>query len=147
MAKISSNWRLRFDPAGADVVLLAYGDMVEGELKFPWARPLETVPLVDAAAPFLRLSKNSKLVLSFAVYKAHASDAAARQAVMESLLAIDALVKKPLRIEISGISDRYWQFANAAVSEHEPAMDVNPARPRTVRSYNITVTGMTQVGP
>lgn len=144
---ILSNWKLTYDPAGTPLVLLDVGWKVAGELRFPLKRGLEVVDLAEAAAPFLRPAGNSVVTIQFEVFKDESLDKTARQAVMESLIAVNALGKKPLRIEISGITDRYWQFSNAYLHEHNPARYLEAPVARRVLGYTITATGLTQVGP
>lgn len=146
MAKVSSNWKFTFDPAGVSpVVLLAYGDLTEGEVRFPYRRSLEVIDITEGAAPFLRLNGNAAVTIEFERYTIETDDKTARQAIMDSLLAIDALGKKPLRVEISGITDRYWQFANAVIHIHEPSRWLESARARVCKRYTITATGLAEV--
>jgi hypothetical protein len=147
MPKISSNWKLTFSPASSPKVLLDYGDKIEGELRFPLSKGMEVVDLVDSEAPFLRDNGNNTYQIQFEVYTDEALDKTARQRVMESLIAVGAYGRAPLRIQVSGITDRYWQFANSFVREHNPGRWLDAPVARLVKGYTITATGLTQVGP
>lgn len=142
---ILSNWKLTFDPAGTPLVLLAYGDAIEGELRFPLKRGLEVVPLADAPAPFLRATGNSVVTIEFDVFPYLATDALARAAVMQSLITADALAKKPLKVEVSGVTDKYWLFSTSYLSDHNPGRRLQSARARLVKSYTLTCTGLSEV--
>lgn len=144
---ILSNWKLTFDPAGTPRVLLDFGQKMVQELRWPVRRGLEVVDIAEAAAPFLRVTGNAVVALSFEVFADEATDALSRRALLEGLIAVAALGKRPLRVEIAGISGTYWQFANAAISEHEPARHLTAPTARASLKYNIQATGLTRVGP
>lgn len=145
--KLTSNWRVTFDPSGTPLVLLAYGDEIEGEPRWPLGRGLEVVPLVDAAAPFLRPSGNGAVILRIDIYKPETTDALARAAVLDSLIAIDLLGRKPLKIEVYGVTDRYWLFANCFIHHFDPAVYLDGVPDSHVKSYQLTCTGFSRVGP
>lgn len=156
--KIESLWKFTFDPAGAKRVLLNYrsnigqynetrGDFIEGEIRWPLQRDLEVIPLVDAAAPFLRLSGNAQVTISYNVYSAPADalDVTARCNVLDSLIAITATGKKPLNIQISGYTAHYWQFAACVIADHDPWRDMESATARIVKSYQLICTGLSKI--
>lgn len=143
--KVSSNWKLTFDPAGVPRVLLNYGDQMEGELRFPLRKSLEVVSLAEAAAPFLRLGAEAVVSFSFTVYSTAASDLLARRECLESLVAIAPLVRKPLRVEIAG-TGTYWQFSNCAIAEHETGRELHGSLAKLIKTYQITATGLERVG-
>ena len=145
--KIASNWRITFDPAGTPLVLLAYGDEIEGEPRWPLGRGLEIVPLVDSGWPFLRPSGNATVTLSLDIYKPAASDAAARAEVLDSLLAVHQLARAPLKIEVLGITDRYWQFAKCCIPTFNPGYFLDGLPNQHVKNYQLTCTGFSRVGP
>lgn len=147
MPKTPSNWRFTYDPAGVPRVLVAFGDKIEGEPRFPLTKGMELVNLVDSLAPFLRPSGNNSVSIQFEVYTDESLDATARQRVMESLIAVGPLGRKPLRIEVYGITDRYWQFSHSVITEHNPGRWLESAKARLVKGYTITATGLAQVGP
>lgn len=147
MSKISSNWKLTFDPAGVPLVLLDYGDWIEGELRFPLRRGLEVVNLADSANPFLRPTGNAVITIAFDRYRDETLDTTARRAVMESLVAILPLARKPMFVEVSGIVDRYWRFESCFITEHNPGRWLDAPVARRIQSYSLTCTGFTQVGP
>lgn len=143
---VTSLWKFTFDPSGTPLVLLDYGDALEGEVHFPLKRGVEVVPLVYGAAPFLRQSGNSSVTISFQVYPANATDAAARAAIMAALLSVDATGNKPLKIEAYG-SATYWQFANCVIPEFNPYRVVESLKPRMGKSYQLICTGLSAITP
>ncbi len=144
---ISSCYKLTYDPAGTPVVLLDYGDRIEAEPELLLAKTVEVIPLVDAAAPFLRVARNA--VVTFTVGRAldAATDKDARAAVLSALVMAQAANKKPLRVELLGYSDRYWQFANATITAHRIKRYLETPKARWVQSLDIVATGLTQTGP
>ncbi len=145
--KLASNWKITFDPAGAATVLLAFGDDIEGEPRFPLGRGLEIVTLPGAAAPFLRPTGNSSVRLQINVYTSKTTDALARAAVLDSLIAIDATTRKPTKIEVAGLSTSYWIFAESYIQEHTPARELDAPEAGLVKSYTIVATGLSKVTP
>lgn len=144
---IQSLWKFTFDPSGTPLVLLNYGDMLEGEVRFPLKRGVEVVQITAGAAPFIRPSGNSSVTISFEVFPTGATDAAARTAVLDSILAINATGKKPLKIEAQGVTSKYWQFANCYIPEHDPARVIESARPRYSKVYTLICTGLSAITP
>ena len=144
---ISSCYKLTYDPAAAATVLLAYGDRIEAEPEFGLEKSVETIALVDSAAPFLRVGKNA--VVSFSITRAidAASDKEARAAVLDSLVAAQTATKKPLKIEVNGYTDRYWQFANATIKSHKPRRHLESPAARWVQTFDIVATGLTYTAP
>jgi hypothetical protein len=142
-----SNWKLTFDPGGTPRVLLNYGDKLGDEFKFPFGRKVEEIDIADAAEPMLRMMGRGARRIEFTVWADEVSDRIARVRMMESMLGIDGLEKKPLRIQIDGQTDRYWQFANAAVVSHVPERILKSAAARWSQSYVIVATHFSQVGP
>jgi len=145
--KIESCWRLTFDPTGTPLVLVAYGDELEGEPRWPLGRGLEVVPLVDSVWPFLRPTGNGSVSLRIDLCKAEASDAESRAAVLDSLIAINLLGKKPLKIEVLGITNRYWIFANCCIPNFDPSIYLDGAPASHLKSYTLTCTGFSRMGP
>ena len=143
--KVTSNWEFTFDPLGVPRVILAFGDKVDGEPQWSMKKGLQVTPLDEAVAPFLRAAGGAVVNFTIKVYTDESLDATARQRVMESLLAVGPLVKKPLRIKVLGISPRYWQFANSFITEHTPSREVDSTKARLCKSYSITATGLVQV--
>ena len=142
--KTASQWKLTFDPSGSALVICDFGDWIEGELRFPLERGVEVEPLIDAEAPFLRLSGNAVVRTQIDVYEDKTSDASARAAVLDSLISVESLGKKPLRIQIYGRTDQYWQFAEAVISSHNPGRHMESLAARLVKSYSIIATGLSK---
>ena len=144
---IISKWKLTLDPAGSPTVLVDVGDKLEDELSLGLTRLVSVTPLVRAAAPVLRNQKNAQTQISFAIYQDAATDAASRQDMLVGMLTAVSAEPKPLKIEVSGITDRYWQFANAIVTGITPLRYISGKVPRRLTRYDITAVSLSQVGP
>jgi hypothetical protein len=146
--KTSSLWKLTFDPTGTPLVLLDYGDWMEGELVFPLQRGVEIVPLIDAVAPFIRSTGNAVVTInvrkirSVAAYDAIAADNAAREAVLDDLIAVAAATKKILQIQLYNFTDHYWRFANCVISGMETGRLIESPLARVHQSFTLTCTGL-----
>lgn len=144
---LASNWKLTFDPLGTPLVILNYADEIDAELHLPVTRGLEVVPLIGSAVPFLRPSGNSVYAIQLKIFTAAGSDAAARAAMLDSLIAIDALGRKPLKLEISGVSTYYYQFANAFITVHDPGREVDGMPNWLSKAYTLTAAGLSKITP
>lgn len=144
---LTSNWKLTFDPAGTPLVLLAIGDEMAAEIRWPLKKGMELIDLVDSSNPFLRAKGNNAFSIQLEIYADESDDATARRKIMESLIAVAALVKKPLKIEAAGVTDRYWQAAAAVITDHEPSIVIDFPGARATKIFSITFTTLTQVGP
>jgi len=144
---VESYWRITHSPASSPKVLVDYGDELERELNWPMRLGLTVKDLIDSDEPFMNLTGNNVVTLSFTVFSDTSLDTLARRAVMESLLAVAAYPLRPLKVEISGITDRYWLFAQAAVSAFDPLRFMEAPTARTAKTYSITASGFSQVGP
>lgn len=144
---IKSNWKLTFDPGGTPLVLLDYGNLVEGEVFPAMSKPAEVTPLAGASAPFIRDLGNRSFRLGFAVILDAADDKAMRQEMMTSLVTVGPLARKVLKVQINGITDRYWKYANAFITEHSPEPVVTSAGARVKKRYTVIATEFSQVGP
>lgn len=142
MSRIRSTWKLTFDPSGSPKVLLNYGDLMDDEISPGLTKPAELVELADAVAPFIRIKLNRSYRLGFTIYQDKASDAAMRKAVFDSLIEVDSLGRKPLRVESNAGMGGYFQFSNAFITEHEPRPSVESGGARLVRSFTILATGL-----
>jgi len=142
---IYSNWKITLDPGGTPLVLVNYLDRLESEIDLSAQRPVSVIPLVNAAAPLLQDGKNVSVTLAFARYDDSDTDANARKALMQSILTALAAESKILKIEVSGITDRYWQFASALVTAFRPVRYRDAPVARRLTSYQIVATGLTEV--
>lgn len=139
----SSQWRLTYDPAGAATVLVDFDTMLESdELEPQLDKTVEVVQLVDAAAPFLRVGKNAVVNFSVRVISEATTDADSRAAMLDSLIDAQDATKKPLRIEVAGITNAYWQFANATAKSHKPRRLLAYDKPANVTQWDIVATGL-----
>lgn len=146
--RVSSNWKLTFDPAGGSpLVLLDHSQIMEDELVLPLRKGLEVVDLPDAAAPFLRPTGNNSYALELKCYHSGLTDAAARKALMERMVAMNSAGRKPLKVELHGVTDRHWLFANCALTGLTGQMVLDGSVARYLLTYNLTSTGLSQVGP
>jgi len=142
---IYSAWKLTYDPSGTPQVLVDYGQLIDDELDAALKKAVEVVSLVDAAAPFIRVGKNAVVNFSVRVLlETAATDTAARVAVLNSLVAAQTATRKPLRIEVSGHTTDYWQFANATVEGHTPRRHLDSPFPATLTQWDIVATGLTK---
>ena len=140
----TSSWKLTYDPSGTPVVLVGYGDMLESdELDPALEKTVEVVPLVDAAAPFLRVGKNAVTSFSLRVLSYGATDLAARSAMLDALITAQTATRKPLKIEVEGVTTAYWQWAHATVRGHRPRRLLDDTAPAVVTQWDIVATGLT----
>lgn len=143
-----SRCKITFDPDATARVLVDHGDEIPQENKPVLRKGVEVVAIVDALAPFLRSSGNHVYSFRIDVFQDETTDALAWQRVFESLIAVQGLDRKPLRVEVLGITDRYWQFASSMITDHAPErVTDHGVAARYVRSYSVTATGLSQVGP
>lgn len=143
---IISNWKLTLDPAGTPLVLVNYGDKLVDEVSFSWTRGVGVESLVRSAAPHMEDEQNVSATITFDRYDDSDTDANVRKALMQSLLTALTLAKKPLRIEVQGIADRYWTCAEALVSSYRPGRYVGSGKPRRLTGYQILATGLSETG-
>jgi lysophospholipase L1-like esterase len=78
------------------------------------------------------------------VISEESTDSAARAAMLDGLIAAELATKKPLRIEVSGVSNAYWQFSNATVKSHKPKRLLGYDTPANVTQYDFSATGLTK---
>lgn len=146
MDYISSNWKLIFDPAGTPLVILAYGQMIDAELAWSLQAACEEVEPVDAAALFLRDGKIRRYALTLKTYTTEALDLDARVNAMQSLGAVAALTRKPLRVEVAGHTPgKYWQFSSSFIKAHAPLRVLESNKARWSRQWDIVATGWSYV--
>lgn len=147
MARIVSTWKITFDPIGTPLVLMDYGQLIDADPKPGLRSPLEVVDLAGADFPFLRPLGNRRYELQWGVYQTLSTRILAQRSILDSLLTVGALGRKPLRIEIQGLTGTHWQFANAYVTEHAPSMSVERGYPRNLKTYSATATVFSRSGP
>lgn len=147
MPLLSSNWKLTYDPAGAAVVLLDFAQLIADEPRWSVVKGLEQVALPGGSAPFLRPSGNAVFQVGFETYQDESLDRIARVRVMTSLMDVAELGRKPLRVEIYEQTDRYYQFASAYVTQHDPGRYMQASKARMFKGWTIVATGLSQVGP
>jgi hypothetical protein len=143
---IISNWKLTLDPAGTPLVLVNYGDKLVDEISLGAERLATLTPLVRSAAPHMEDEQNVSATITFDRYDDSDTDANVRKALLQSLLTSLTLDKKPLKIEVQGITDRYWTFAEALVSSYRPGRYVGSGKPRRLTGYQILAIGLSETG-
>jgi hypothetical protein len=101
---------------------------------------------VRSAAPHREDEQNVSATITFDRYDDSDTDANVRKALLQSLLTSLTLDKKPLKIEVQGITDRYWTFAEALVSSYRPGRYVGSGKPRRLTGYQILAIGLSETG-
>jgi hypothetical protein len=143
---ILSLWKLTHNPAGTPTVLLDYLDPIEEEPKLVPNRGLEIVSLVDAEAAFLRRTPGETYTLTFTRERTFTTDILARQGMLDAVaVTLPTLDLAPVRLDIQGVTTRYYQFANAFATITAVTRKVESAQPRILETLSITGTGFTRV--
>lgn len=143
MDYVYSNHRLTFDPNGTPLVILAYEQWIDKELAFSLAKAVEVIEPLDAAAAFIRDGKTQVWTAQITTYSTEELDLTARVNAMQSHLTIAPLGKKPLLIEIQGVTGgHYWAFSSCFIKGHTPVREIESGRARWSRSYDIVATGL-----
>jgi hypothetical protein len=122
---------------------LDIGDAMEEELRFSIRKGLEIVELENSDSPFLRPRKNVAYQFDFSRRIIAASDAAARAALLDWLITLAPLGKKPLKVEFTGDND-YWTFANSFVTAGDTLRKINDKNPAYLITFTVTATGFTK---
>lgn len=146
MESIESNWQVIWDPAGANTILLDYGQELASELEPQQSRGLEVVPIIEGL-PFLRATGADVYQIGLKLFLDKADDKTARTDALQSMVTVAGYGVKPLRIRIKDNTTHYWQFASAFITAHSPAramVDVNNLA-RMSRSFTITGVSLTRV--
>ena len=143
MDYVKSLYKLTFSPASSPVVLLDFGQWVSEELVIDLDKAVELVPLADAKDVFIRDALTSVWNFSIKTYTTEALDLDARVAAMQSQIAVSALGKKPLKLEINGYAGHSWQWASCAITKHRPVRVLQSAVARWERQFDIVATGLT----
>lgn len=140
MALIVSTWKITFDPAGAAVVLLNYGDFLTDVIQPGQPRRAEVVDTEGSAAPFIRPVGNRISAFRYTRVREYATTALSNKAVMDWIRTIDPLGKKPLRIQSSLYSTGYDQWGVSWIENHDPKERVHSTRAFMEQSFSILVT-------
>jgi len=145
---IGSHWRLTYDPGGADLVIVDFGQALADELRFPWRQQIQGgTPVRGAGA--INLARGSvQGGLTLTVIQNHANAAAARQWCLDLPISLNAFAGvngKVLKVE-SKNTPHYYQLAAATISSAEPAMRI-AGKARTHTVWEIGGTIWTKVTP
>lgn len=145
-----SRWRLTHDPGGTPFVLLDFDDWIDDELVPEVLSQFSVTPLAAGAAPFIRDEKNVSYNLNFTAMENFNTEAGARRTIMNRLITIGALTKKPLRVQIAGdaglITEVYWQFQVAAIRAGVPRRVYRVSGFYVSTKYTILATTLLRVG-
>jgi hypothetical protein len=144
MPNVRSSWKLTYDPSGTPVVLLDIDDRLASEIRWGSTRGAETVPLLDAVAPFLRDSGNRAVSVSFDRMEPKTTHAALCKAVMARLISHGSLIKKPLKIEAKGVAECYWLASACLVPSVEPGILVKGSS-EMATSYSLVFASIAEV--
>lgn len=144
---VTSNWRITLFPGPSAREILSYGQEIAAEPTFALRKGLEVIPLVDAFSPFLRPSRNTVFSMNFTAFADDALDSGARMGMLLHLYDFRDLPAGPLAVEISGITDRYWQWQDAFVTEVAATRFIEAGTARIARSYSITATNFGLIVP
>ena len=140
-----SEWKLTLSPASSPVVLLDYGSELVSPVKMPLQRMVSVEPLTRSAAPYLHDGQNVSGTISFEVLVPAASNAAAGQAMLTAMLTALSRTNAPLKVERSGVTDRYWLFADALAAAVTPDIVTDGPPSNYSLDWEITVVGLSQV--
>ena len=135
MPLTQSDWTIIHDPDGASPkTLVAIGDFLDDEMGLPWQQQTgKSLPKgADAGRIFGR--KAVTTTLRFAVFKTHASHAAAREWLLE-LAANTPLHAEDLTIAVNG--GKTYALSDAVIGSGEPRMVPGIGEIRTMAAYNI----------
>lgn len=133
---VRSNWRVTFDHGGTyAMVLLDHGDDMDEELAFPWAQRVDTATPMRAAAA-LQYARNAvETTLQLAVYRTHASHAAARNYLLAHAASLPLGVTRAVRFDVLG--GAAYSLSSAAIASGDGRMVVNTGAVRTLTKYTI----------
>jgi len=128
-----SNWKLTFDPAGTPLVVLAFGQMPDGEFALPWRQQSQESARIRATLATRWARGNVTSGVSFAAFSDHANDAAARLWCLQSSILLNSYAGRTakLRLEIQGSALRF-ELQNATLDTVDTVIRVaGVARTRT----------------
>lgn len=148
---IASRWKITYDPAGSNpVVLVDNGQQIDAEIPWSVERPMEVVPLVDSAVPFIRPSGNASFRIDFTAFESRSTDYEARFESMAWLEYWQTLPKKPLKIQFATaaggvLSLPYFIFSSCFISSFQPSRIIENGSPILAKKYSIIAAGLTRV--
>ncbi len=142
MDYLKSRHKLTFDPASAAIVLCDVGSWIDKDVAFSLGKAVEVIDPVDSKNAFIRDGQTSIWTASIKVYFTEDLDVTALVNAMQSHVAVSALGKKPLRVEIDGWTGHYWQYSSSFIQKHDPIRETASGRARWSRQYDIVATGL-----
>lgn len=113
---VLSNWKLTYDPAGANpVVLLDYNMELTDEPEMSLRRGLEVVT-IPYGTPFLRPTNSDLYEVAVSIERNSSTDAYARRDMLNQLTdRYDQTVRMPIRLEIANLTTQYYQWSAAFI--------------------------------
>lgn len=144
--KIASEYKLTFDPAGLNKVLLDYDELVDRELQWPLRRALSVTAIAESDHVFLRPGGNGAYQIGFTVERTAATDALSRVAMINHLTDwVESAGKGVLKVEIRGVADRSYQFASSYITDFEVGRVVDSGAAEYEIRVGITATNWNKV--
>jgi hypothetical protein len=143
--QVLSNWKLTYDPAGTPLVILAFGQIMEGEFALPWRQQVQESTRIRATTAKRWARGNVSSGISLATFKDHASDAAARLWCLQTSIALGTYAGSTakLRLEIEG-SALVFELQDATLDGADSVL--RPAAvPRTRTQWALGGTGWVQL--
>jgi len=113
MARLKSNWKITFDPGGADeVVIVDFDDYLVEAFKAPWSNKVEMSEPLEGESAVAFPQGQIKRDISLSVFKDHASFHACQDfcLIFDATLPLD--IASTLKVEVQGGTGVV--FSNAA---------------------------------
>lgn len=147
---IASRWKITYDPAGYNVVLVDNGQQIDAEIPWTVERPMEVVPLVDSAVPFIRPSGNASFRIDFTAFEVQGSDYNARFEAMAWLEYWQNLPKRPLKVQFGVAAGGvygfpHFMFSSCLISSFQTTRIIESGKPILAKKYSIIAAGLTRV--
>lgn len=102
MDRVYSDWKITYDPMGLPLVLVDFGQWIDGELDIPWKRTIQqSMPVGAKGGEFLNRNLTTREIV-FGVYKDHASFAIARNYMMQQQVDLPDGINAPVRFQVQG---------------------------------------------
>lgn len=137
MPDASSNWKITLDPDGEALVLVDYGQRINGEFTFGWKQVVDEGRRQSAEAMQHFPRGNVSGPLSFGVFKDHADDATAREWMALLFIALSDFISASttLKVEIQG--GDIFTVSNVVLEEAPTQMVLTAAGARTLTTWKL----------
>lgn len=130
---VVSNWKITYDPSGAALVLVDFGDDLSDELILAWSQSIDPAGYTGATDMDFFARGKVSIPFGFGVVKAHASDVAMRNWMFAYVAALPVKETKPLKIEIQG-GDSY-QAGKCVLESVVPVPITNRSGAETLTNF------------